>query len=64
MHLTLINDCDGFTNKRTSKKIIEILAKLKPDIVHLHNLHGYWLDTSDIINYLKHIEVKVVWTFA
>ncbi len=55
-------DADGFTNKWTSRKIINILAKLKPDIVHIHNLHGYWLDVSDIINYLKLAKIKIVWT--
>lgn len=57
-----LGDCDGFVNRRTSEKIVNILAKLKPDIVHIHNLHGYWLDASYLIDFLKRTNANVVWT--
>lgn len=45
-----------------TKKIISILKKLNPDIVHLHNIHGYYLNYPLFFQYLKSANISVVWT--
>ena len=39
----------------------KFIVKEKFDLIHLHNLHGYYLNL-DFINFLKKIDVPVVWT--
>ena len=38
------------------------LRLYKPDIVHLHNLHGYYLNLPILMDYLYEADIPVVWT--
>ncbi len=53
----------GFENKKSTKNLIARLEKIKPDIVHLHNIHSHACNLEILINYLKSNNIKVVWTF-
>lgn len=53
----------GFNGTNATKVIISHLKKIKPDIVHLHNLHGHNCNLSLLLGYLKQQKIKVVWTF-
>ena len=44
-------------------KLIKNLESFKPDIVHLHELHGYYINTYELLNYLKKKNIPIVWTF-
>ena len=57
-----IFDNEGFSSKRATKKLINIINEYKPDIIHLHNLHGYYINVEILFSYLKHISIPVVWT--
>ena len=46
-----------------TKKLISILDEFKPDIVHLHELHGYYVNIGAVIDYLKRHSIKTIWTF-
>ncbi|NTR89726.1 glycosyltransferase, partial [Enterococcus faecium] len=35
----------------------------KPDIIHLHNIHGYYLNVQILFNFLKKSKIPIVWTF-
>lgn len=59
---TRVFDLTGFLSIRATKKLIQQLKKIKPDIVHLHNLHGYYLNINLLFNYLKKEQIKVIWT--
>ena len=52
----------GFASKRSTKKLIKRLEQINPDIIHLHNLHGYYINIELLFNYLKKSNVKVIWT--
>lgn len=52
----------GFYSKNVTNKMIEKLKKINPDIVHLHNLHGHYLNVEILFNYLKAYNKKVIWT--
>lgn len=52
----------GFASKLSTKKLIIKLKKIKPDIVHLHNIHGYYINIELLFNYLKQEKIKVIWT--
>lgn len=47
----------------STRKVIELIDRYAPDVVHLHELHGYYLNISEIVQYLKDREIPTVWTF-
>jgi len=61
--LSRIFDSAGLRSKHQTKKILKFLDEYKPDIVHLHNIHGYYLNYPMLFNYLyEHKNIKVIWT--
>lgn len=59
---TRITDKAGFASKRATKKLLQKLDVIRPDIIHLHNLHGYYINIEMLFNYIKRNNIKVVWT--
>ena len=55
-------DCDGFVATRATKKLIRQIKAFDPDVIHLHNLHGYYINVKVLFDYLKTANKKVVWT--
>ena len=53
----------GFNSKRATKKLVNQLKAIDPDIIHLHNIHGHNVNLPILFNYLKDLNKKVVWTF-
>lgn len=60
---TRIFDTHGFGSVKSTKNALRILDELKPDIIHLHNIHGYYLNVELLFNYFKkNPQIKVIWT--
>ncbi|MED3644659.1 glycosyltransferase [Caldifermentibacillus hisashii] len=59
---TRIFDKHGFGSKRATKNFIRIVKELNPDIIHLHNIHGYYINVEMLFDYLKEANKPVVWT--
>lgn len=55
-------DCAGFGSKAATRRLVEQIKVYDPDIIHLHNLHGYYLDVETLFRYLKESNKPVVWT--
>ncbi len=53
---------NGYRYKKRTKEIIKWIEHKKPDIVHLHNIHGDWINLEYLFKYLKWKKVPVVWT--
>lgn len=53
---------DGFLHYHLTHKIINEIKKFMPDIIHLHNLHGIFLNLPMLLKYLKKKNIAVVWT--
>ena len=56
-------DAHGFGSKRATMALIKELEVWKPDIVNIHNLHGYYINIELFFEYLKRVQIPVVWTF-
>lgn len=41
---------------------LQKVKRLKPDIVHLHNIHGYYINIKLLFNYLAKAGIPIVWT--
>ncbi|MBP3890750.1 MAG: glycosyltransferase [Solobacterium sp.] len=59
---TFLFDTHGFHNQEETKKLIADLKEFQPDVIHLHNLHGYYLNVELLFAYLKETKTKVIWT--
>lgn len=59
---TRITDKTGFASKKATRKLLHYLDDIKPDIVHLHNIHGYYVNIKMLFEYLSKKNIKVVWT--
>lgn len=60
--MTRIFDCCGFLSCCSTKKLIRQIEDIKPDVIQLHNIHGYYLNIPILFDYLKHSGIPVVWT--
>lgn len=60
---TRITDRHGFASKKATKSLIKKIDLIKPDIIHLHHLHGYFINIEILSEYLAQIETPIVWTF-
>ena len=59
---TRLLDNHGFASNRATHKFIEEVERIKPTIVHLHNIHGYYINIEILFNYLAKADIPVVWT--
>lgn len=55
-------DCHGLMSRIATLKFLKQLDNIKPDIVHLHNLHGYYVNYPMLFNYLKKNNIPTVIT--
>ena len=51
--LTRLTDRAGFFSRYATRRLIRQLEAYKPDLVHLHNLHGYYLNLPMLFAWLK-----------
>lgn len=57
-----VTGANGFASTQSTKKLIKEIEKFNPDIIHLHNVHGFYLNIELFFNYLKGRNKPVVWT--
>lgn len=59
---TRLFDRHGFGSKKATIKLVEQIKEIKPDIIHLHNIHGYYINIEILFNYLATTTIPIVWT--
>lgn len=57
-----IFDSAGFGSVRATKKLINFIIDENPDVIHLHNIHGYYVDIKTLFNYLRVCGKPIVWS--
>ena len=55
-------DNAGFGSKNATLKFLEWVREFAPDIIHLHNLHGYYINVELLFKFLKEYKKPVIWT--
>lgn len=60
--ITRAFDATGFGSVRATRKFIHWIYQFDPDIIHLHNLHGYYINIDLLFSCLKQQNKPVVWT--
>ena len=60
--MTRLFDCHGLASNRATRDFIKEIERIKPDIIHIHNIHGYFLNYKILFDYLSKSGIPVVWT--
>lgn len=60
---TRLFDRQGLGSKKATEKFIKEVEAIAPDIIHIHNIHDYYINYQLLFNYLHIANIPVVWTF-
>ena len=52
----------GFHSKAATEYLLDRLDEIRPDVVHLHNLHGYYVNVEMLFEWLAARDCRVEWT--
>lgn len=58
----VVFDKHGLYSKRNTYRIIKKIDEISPDVIHLHNIHGFYLNYEILFEYLKRTKIPVIWT--
>lgn len=59
---TRLTDRHGLASNIATRKFINEIKTLQPDIIHIHNVHGYFLNYKMFFEFLEGIDIPVIWT--
>jgi len=60
--LSLLYNAHGLGSKMATHRLIRHISQWKPDIIHLHNIHGYYINYPILFDFLRSANIPVVWT--
>lgn len=60
--LSRLFDRQGFGSYWATHQLIKYIKTIDPTIIHLHNIHGYYINYRLLFQYLKEVNIPVVWT--
>ena len=55
-------DFHGLLSTAQTIALVERIKDYQPDIIHLHNIHGYFCNFKVLFEYLDSVDTPVVWT--
>jgi len=57
-----LTDGQGWGSEKATFDFIAGIRHIRPDIIHLHNLHGYYLNIRVLFEFLAEAGLPVIWT--
>ena len=63
IRLAKITGRHGCYSSYATMKLIEKIKKEDPDVIHIHNLHGWFINIKMLFNFFKDCNKPIVWTF-
>lgn len=60
--MTRLFDRHGLASVRATRCLVKDIERLSPDIIHIHNIHGYFLNYKILFDFLATSHIPVVWT--
>ena len=60
--LARVTDRAGFYSKGDTRRLLALLDEIDPDVAHLHNVHGYWVNVEMLFGWLATHRCQVRWT--
>lgn len=59
---TRMFDRHGLASVEATKKFIKDIERIDPDVIHIHNIHGYFLNYEILFDWLSRCGKQVIWT--
>ena len=59
---TRLTDGHGLASWSATRRFVNEIKALNPDIIHIHNIHGYFLNYKILFDFLEQSNIQVVWT--
>lgn len=53
----------GYASKTHTRRLLKWIDSIKPDIIHLHNLHSNYINFNMLCDYISKNNIKTVYTF-
>ena len=60
---SLLLDNHGLSSRAATRKVIDKIIQIKPDLIQLHCVHGYYINYKLLFELLNSTDIPVVWTF-
>ena len=60
--ITRLFDCHGYGSIKATKKLIDQIKEIHPDIIHIHNVHGYYINFPILFQFLREWDKPIMWT--
>ena len=60
--VTRLFDSHGLASRAATRKFIRQIREIDPDVIHIHNIHGYFLNYPELCEYLAASGKPVIWT--
>ena len=54
---------NGWANRGATRRLLTFIERVQPDVIHLHALHGYYLNFNLLFQYINEHDIPCVWTF-
>lgn len=61
--MTRLFDRHGLHSNNATQKLVEQIKEINPDVIHIHQIHGYFLNIKILFDFLKEYGKPIVWTF-
>jgi len=61
--LARITGKNGCYSPKSTANLIQYIKDFKPDLIHIHELHAYFVNITELLEFLKEQQIPVVWTF-
>lgn len=58
-----LSGLNGWHNRQATHRLIRYMDRIAPDLLHLHTLHGYYLNFPLLFEYINIRKIPCVWTF-
>lgn len=59
---TRLFDTHGYLSIFETLSLISKIKKIRPDIIHIHNIHGYYINYRMLVKYISKKDINLVWT--
>lgn len=60
--ITALFDRHGFASRAATRQFLDKVASINPEIIHLHNLHGYYINIELLFDFVRRSKIPTVWT--
>jgi len=61
--MTRVFDRHCLYSTKSTRKLIKQIEKIKPDIIQLHHIHGYFINMELLFDYLSSLNIPIIWIF-